>query len=163
MTSALFRSDASRSTLERAYQRYLDDTPQARSHRVATRFGETHMLVAGQEHAPPLLMLHGALSNSAMAIREAHPLLDQFRVYALDVLGQSLKSADVRLRWDGVRPFELVARRPRRPPPSEGPRPRRFVRWIHRAHARRARARTHRSPRPHGTGRDRQRVRCFME
>lgn len=102
MTSALFRSDASRSAIERAYERLLEDTPQARPHRVPTRFGETHMLIAGPEHAPPLVVLHGAMANSAMAIREAHPLLEQFRVYALDVLGQSVKSADVRLRWDGV-------------------------------------------------------------
>ena len=100
-TSTLFRSDASRSAIERAYERLLEDTPQARPHRVPTRFGETHMLVAGPEHAPPLVVLHGAFANSAMAIREAHPLLDQFRVYALDVIGQSVKSADVRLRGDG--------------------------------------------------------------
>jgi 2-hydroxy-6-oxonona-2,4-dienedioate hydrolase len=99
MTSALFRSDASRATIERAYDRLREETPQARSHRVPTRFGETHLLVAGPEQAPPLILLHGTMANAAMAMREVHPLLEQFRVYALDILGQSVKSADVHLRW----------------------------------------------------------------
>jgi len=101
MTSTLFRSDASRGAMELAYERLLEDTPQARSHRVPTRFGETHMLVAGPEHAPPVIVLHGALANSAMAIREVHALLEQFRLYVLDIIGVSVKSADVRLPWDG--------------------------------------------------------------
>ena len=100
MTSAIFRSDASRTAIERAYERLLEDTPQARPQRVTTRFGETHMLVAGPQDAPPLVVLHGAMANSAMAIREGHGLIEKFRVYALDVMGQSVKSADVRLRWD---------------------------------------------------------------
>jgi 2-hydroxy-6-oxonona-2,4-dienedioate hydrolase len=99
MKSAIFRSDASRTAMERAYDRLLEDTPQARPLRVPTRFGETHLLVAGPEQAPPLVVLHGALANSAAAIRTGHALLDKFRVYALDIIGQSVKSADVRLFW----------------------------------------------------------------
>jgi 2-hydroxy-6-oxonona-2,4-dienedioate hydrolase len=101
MTSAVFRSHQSRSAIERAYDRLLEETPQARPHRVSTRFGETHMLVAGPEHAPPLVVLPGKMANSAMALRDGHALLERFRVYALDVIGQSVKSADVRLRWTG--------------------------------------------------------------
>jgi 2-hydroxy-6-oxonona-2,4-dienedioate hydrolase len=98
-SSALFRSHASRSAVEQAYERLREETPQARPHRVTTRFGETHMLVAGPEHAPPLVLLHGKMANSAMALRDGHALLERFRVYAVDVLGQSVKSADVRLGW----------------------------------------------------------------
>jgi 2-hydroxy-6-oxonona-2,4-dienedioate hydrolase len=98
MTSALFHDAEARSAVERAYERLLEDTPQARAHSVTTRFGETQMLVAGPEDAPPLVVLHGAMANSALAMREGHSFFDKFRVYALDVLGQSVKGADVRLR-----------------------------------------------------------------
>ena len=108
MTSALFRYPESREAMVHAYERLLEDTPQARPHTVSTRSGETHMLVAGPEGAPPLLVLHGAMGCSALAIREAHPLFAHFRVYALDVLGQSSKSADVRLRMDSLDYVEWV-------------------------------------------------------
>lgn len=100
MTTALFRSDAARTAMERAYERCLAQAPPARAQSVATRFGATHMLVAGPEHAPPVIMIHGAMVNSAMALREVQPLLEQFRIYALDVIGVSVKSADVRVRLD---------------------------------------------------------------
>lgn len=102
MTSTIFRSADSRAAIDQAYQRLLAETPQARSHRVSTRFGETHMLVAGPERAPPLVILHGGLGNSALAIREVHPLFEGFRVHAVDVIGVSVKSADLRLRMDNA-------------------------------------------------------------
>lgn len=66
----------------------------------STHPGDTHMLVAAPPDAPPLVVLHGAMVSSALTIREGHPLLDSFRVYAIDVIGQSVRSADVRLSMD---------------------------------------------------------------
>jgi pimeloyl-ACP methyl ester carboxylesterase len=63
---------------------------------VSTRIGTTHVLVGGPVDAPPLVMLHGAMASSAHALVELAPLLEHFRVYAVDVVGQSVKSADVR-------------------------------------------------------------------
>src|SRR6185369_12804164 len=64
--------------------------------RVRTRVGETHVLVGGPEGAPPLVLLHGALASSAHVLGELSPLLERFRVYAVDIVGQSVKSADAR-------------------------------------------------------------------
>ena len=102
MTSIIFHNKHSRHVMLEAYERFRKDTPQAQSHHVSTRFGDTHLLVAGSLDAPPLIVLHGAMVNSALAIREGHSLLDKFRVYALDIIGQSVKSADVRLRMDNT-------------------------------------------------------------
>jgi len=69
--------------------RYVD-TPQ----------GRTHVLVAGPEDAPPLVCLHGALASSAHVLPELGSLLEHYRVYAIDVIGQSVMSEDVRLALD---------------------------------------------------------------
>ena len=102
MTSAMFVNDEARSVITKEYDRLLQATPQAQSKRVKTRFGDTHLLVAGPENAPPLVVFHGAMASSAIAIREGHPLLERFRMYVVDVIGQSVKSADVRLRVDNA-------------------------------------------------------------
>jgi 2-hydroxy-6-oxonona-2,4-dienedioate hydrolase len=64
---------------------------------VDTPQGRTHVLVAGPEHAPPLLCLHGALATSAHVLPELGSLVERHRVYAVDVLGQSVMSEDCRL------------------------------------------------------------------
>ncbi len=64
---------------------------------VSTSLGETHALVAGPKTARPLVMFHGALASSAHAMRELGPLLESRRVYAVDVVGQSVLSQDRRV------------------------------------------------------------------
>lgn len=101
-TSALFRDPQARATVAGWYDKFLARSPQpAEQRRFPTRFGETHALVAGPEGAPPLVCLHGAMASSAHLLPELGPLLDRFRVYAVDVLGQSVRSADARVPVDG--------------------------------------------------------------
>lgn len=71
------------------------------SRRFPTPFGETHCLICGPTDAPPLVLLHGALASSAHALSEVAGLANHFRVYALDVIGQSPLSAETRPEVDG--------------------------------------------------------------
>ncbi|MGV3614976.1 MAG: alpha/beta fold hydrolase [Fimbriimonas sp.] len=64
---------------------------------LATSFGNTHVAVAGPGEAPPLVVLHGALASSVHLLPELGPLLRTHRVYAVDVMGQSVLSEDRRL------------------------------------------------------------------
>ena len=107
--TTMFKTEQARTTMEAAYERFRALVPNTNTRTVPTRSGETHVLVAGREGAPPLVMLHGALATSAHAMGELGPLLDRFRVYAPDVIGQSVKSADVRLPLDGVAYGEWLA------------------------------------------------------
>jgi pimeloyl-ACP methyl ester carboxylesterase len=66
------------------------------SRTVSTKFGDTHVLVGGPENGPSLVVLHGALTSSAHLLVELAPLLETFRVYAVDIVGQSVKSAEAR-------------------------------------------------------------------
>jgi pimeloyl-ACP methyl ester carboxylesterase len=61
-----------------------------------TRFGRTHVVVWGDQAAPPLLLLHGATNCALMWSYLAAELGRGFRVYAPDVPGDVGKSAPTR-------------------------------------------------------------------
>lgn len=99
--STLFKSAEAKATVVAWYERFRAQIPHATQKRtVTTRAGEAHVLVGGPEGAPPVVVLHGALASSAHVMRELHPLFERFRVYAVDIIGQSCMSADARLRVD---------------------------------------------------------------
>jgi 2-hydroxy-6-oxonona-2,4-dienedioate hydrolase len=94
---SMFKSEAARAEVVAWFERFHArlSAPTERR-RVMTRFGEAHVLVGGPETAPPLVLLHGAMATSAHALAELEGLLQAFRVYAVDVVGQSVMSADQR-------------------------------------------------------------------
>jgi pimeloyl-ACP methyl ester carboxylesterase len=59
---------------------------------VATRFGRTHVIVAGPKDAPPLVLLHGYLATSIMWAPNVVDFSRNRRVYAIDIIGQPSKS-----------------------------------------------------------------------
>lgn len=68
---------------------------------MATSFGRTHLLVAGPEGAPPLIVVHGALASSAHVLPELGPLVETRRCFVIDVIGQSVMSEDRRIDLAG--------------------------------------------------------------
>lgn len=108
--SVMFESPAARAAVEGWYERFRARIPvptEART--VPTRHGDTHVLVGGPEGGPPVVVFHGAMASSAHLLGELGPLLTRFRLYGVDVLGQSPKSADTRLPVDGPAHGEWAA------------------------------------------------------
>lgn len=66
---------------------------------VQTRFGATHVLVFGPQHAPPVVVTHGGNSINPQALRGLLPILQEgcYRIYAPDTMGMPGKSDQVRL------------------------------------------------------------------
>jgi pimeloyl-ACP methyl ester carboxylesterase len=64
--------------------------------RVPTREGETFVIACGPENAPPLLLLHGSMANSAMWMGSVAAWGEHFRVYAVDIIGDAGLSAPSR-------------------------------------------------------------------
>ncbi|MEZ4770758.1 MAG: alpha/beta hydrolase [Caldilineales bacterium] len=62
---------------------------------VETRFGQTHMLVAGSADAPPLIMLQGMAGSAILWHHQMADFAQHHRVYALDTVGQPGRSAPV--------------------------------------------------------------------
>ena len=59
---------------------------------VPTRFGRTHMLAAGPEDAPALILIPGIAGCAPLWRRQIPEFAKHFRVYALDIVGQPGKS-----------------------------------------------------------------------
>ena len=81
-------------------ERYLDvlkhwPVPN-RQLRVPTREGETFIVACGGESAPPMLLLHGSMANSAMWMGDVAAWAAHFRVYAVDMIGDAGLSAPSR-------------------------------------------------------------------
>ncbi len=96
MTST-FKSEEGRLRLEARAQRLREGLAHpTESLQLTTSWGRTHVLTAGPPDAPPAVLLHGALANSALLLRELEGLVPRFRVHAVDVVGQSPLSADAR-------------------------------------------------------------------
>jgi pimeloyl-ACP methyl ester carboxylesterase len=57
------------------------------------RFGTTHAIVTGPQNAPPLVLLHGYAATSMMWTANVADFARQYRVYAIDTMGQPGKSS----------------------------------------------------------------------
>jgi pimeloyl-ACP methyl ester carboxylesterase len=64
--------------------------------RVPTREGETFVVRCGHPSAPPLLLLHGSMANSAMWMGDVAAWAGHFRIYAVDIIGDAGLSAPSR-------------------------------------------------------------------
>lgn len=92
---SLFTSQEGKARLLEWYERFAARLTVPTERRVvSTCFGDAHVLLAGPPDGPPLVLLHGALASSAHLLGELEPLARRFRVHAVDVVGQSVKSAD---------------------------------------------------------------------
>jgi len=59
---------------------------------IPTRFGMTHVAIVGPEDAPPLVLLHGNFGTLTMWSLNIADFSKDYRVYAIDVMGQPSKS-----------------------------------------------------------------------
>ena len=97
----IYKSAEGERAVRERYLEFLNRWPVRHERpRVATRFGETFVVACGPEDAPPLLLFHGAAANSAMWIFDIPAWARQFRVYAVDMIGEAGLSAPVRLPLD---------------------------------------------------------------
>jgi pimeloyl-ACP methyl ester carboxylesterase len=64
---------------------------------IDTRFGKTHVLVGGNESAPPLICFHGGNVVNPITLKWFEPLSRGYRIYAPDTIGHPGKSDEIRL------------------------------------------------------------------
>jgi len=100
MKKSIYKSPAGEARILYLYDRFQNDLGVVFDDRmVDTRFGATHVLVAGPEDGQPVVVTHGGNSITPQGLRGLLPLLKQehYRLYATDTIGHPGKSAQVRL------------------------------------------------------------------
>lgn len=94
----IYKSPAGRDAVITTYDTLLKHMPPSIEHfSVATRYGNTFVLACGNTDLPPLVLLHGSSTNSAMWVNELISLARVYRVFALDLPGEPGKTEAPRL------------------------------------------------------------------
>lgn len=92
--TAIYRTDAGGRAVEQRYRDILRLWPVLSERMsITTREGDTFVVACGPRGAPPLLLLHGSAANSAMWIGDVADWARDFRVYAVDLVGEPGLSA----------------------------------------------------------------------
>jgi pimeloyl-ACP methyl ester carboxylesterase len=68
---------------------------------IPTRFGSTFVIQSGEPARPPIILLHGAGTNSAMWVEDVRALAQSYQVFAVDLPGEPGKSSPYRIPWAG--------------------------------------------------------------
>lgn len=101
---AIYKSETGARAIRNQYRDVLRAWPMPNQHiRVPTAEGETFVVASGPEEAPPLVLLHGAGTNTAMWMDDIADWAEHFRVYAVDVIGEPGLSAPSRPPLDSDR------------------------------------------------------------
>ncbi|WP_100459928.1 alpha/beta fold hydrolase [Mycobacteroides abscessus] len=97
MNADVYRSPSGQQAVERSYREHLRHWTVPLQHRtVATREGDTFVTDCGPTDAPPLVLLHGAGSNSAIWQADASRWSLTHRLYMVDLIGEPGLSAPSR-------------------------------------------------------------------
>jgi pimeloyl-ACP methyl ester carboxylesterase len=99
VTRSIYKSDDGRKAVLAAYDASIEGLgiPNLADRVVRTRFGETHVVVAGPHDGPPLMSFHGGNSFNAETLAWYRRLADDHHIYAPDTIGHPGRSAETRL------------------------------------------------------------------
>lgn len=86
---SIYRSPEAKALFMDLYQEKLESLGFAfQLRRVETSFGRTNIILAGRENARPMVLIHAWNECAPIALEALSDLLGDFRIYAVDVLGQ---------------------------------------------------------------------------
>ena len=96
MTS-LYRSEKAKQEILSLYQEKLDELSIEYEYlKVKTSFGEANVVLTGNEDKPPMVLLHGINTGAPIALEAMLDLIDKYKIYAIDIVGQPNLSAETR-------------------------------------------------------------------
>ncbi|WP_106794691.1 alpha/beta fold hydrolase [Aquimarina sp. Aq78] len=95
---SLYKSEFGRNEILNLYNEKLNDLEIEFENKVIdTNFGKTNIIIVGNSIKPPLLLVHGSNGCAPIALETYPTLYKEYQVFAIDVLAQPNKSAEIRL------------------------------------------------------------------
>ena len=95
--TGIYKTVEGQRAVEERYRQILQYWPVENHQRmVPTRQGETFVIECGNESGPPVVLLHGAVANSASWMGDVALWAQHCRLYAVDVIGEPGLSAPAR-------------------------------------------------------------------
>jgi len=97
LSKDVFKSKEGKLQILSYYDNILKKWPVPYEHiNINTRYGNTFIIASGDVSKEPVVMLHGSSTNSAMWMGDVLKLSKEFRVYAVDIIGEPGKSYESR-------------------------------------------------------------------
>jgi pimeloyl-ACP methyl ester carboxylesterase len=91
--SSIYLSENHRERLMQVYDQQLESWPaNTESFFINSRYGDVHVLACGSRENPPLVMVHAASMGAHSWAENLDPLIDHYRIYAVDNIGEGNKS-----------------------------------------------------------------------
>jgi len=100
----IYRSSIGKQALESIYTDAVEKLDvEVDEQYVKTRYGKTHLLLAGPENGDPIILFHGGNATNPMTLAWYAGLAKEYRLIAPDTIGQPGYSAETRVnpRGDG--------------------------------------------------------------
>ncbi len=97
---SIYRTPAGERAVMECYDLFLSRWPVPYTTQyIDTRVGPTFVIASGNEASPPLVLLHGAGTNSSMWAGDITEYSHRYRTYAIDLPGEPGKSTPNRPSW----------------------------------------------------------------
>jgi pimeloyl-ACP methyl ester carboxylesterase len=91
--SSIYLSKEMESELMEIYDKHVAQWPEGTEDLfVDTEYGKVHVLACGSEANPPLVMIHAASMGAFSWYENLEPLLENYRIYSIDNIGEGNKS-----------------------------------------------------------------------
>lgn len=101
MSSAVFKSEEGKQKIHELYRGLLVQWPIPKTERfVDTCLGHTFVIECGDASKPPLILLHGSVSNSFTWMGDVARFSQQHHVFAVDLVGEPGYSAESRPTYE---------------------------------------------------------------
>ena len=101
MNKTVFKSPEAKNKIIRAYDDAITNSSlNLKANVLKTTFGDTHFLEAGSQHQEIVILLHGASSNATSWLSDIAEYSKQYKVIAIDIIGEAGKSAETRPSYE---------------------------------------------------------------